>query len=418
MMLIFSGAFAGKRARAAGIVLGVLMVADLGLANLPWITFWNYPDKYMTNPVVDFLREHPYEHRVSIVPLNLPRNLKVLNQIYQIEWLQQQFPYNNIQSFNDANTARLPEDMVAFDRMRGQLDTNKLYEPLCRAWQLTDTRYIFAPADFASAWNRNEYLSQSRIEMVSQFEIVPKPGVTKVTDLSELTATPSPKGKFGLFQLENALPRAQLYSQWQVNTNDAETLKQIFDPAFDIQHTVVVDSGLAAPSAPQATNGPGGTVEYVSYASKDIVLKAEAAAPSVLLLNDHFDPEWKVFVDGQPAQLLRCNFLMRGVRLEPGTHSVEFKFQQPFGLLFVSLTGIVLALGMVGVLAIGKKNDASREGGTPEAQNLKIEYRGPRNNENSMTKNKTRADEKVGKDQNRNVSAMAKNGHEKRNGSR
>jgi hypothetical protein len=412
MMLIFSGAFAGKRARAAGIVLGVLMVADLGLANLPWITFWNYPDKYMTNPVVNFLREQPYEHRVAIMPLNLPHDLKVLSQIYQIEWLQQQFPYNNIQSFNDANTARLPEDLVAFDKMRGQLDTNKLYEPLCRAWQLTDTRYIFAPADFAPSWNQKEYLSQSQIEMVSRFEIAPKPGVAKVTDLSQLTATPSPKGRFGLFQLENVLPRAQLYGQWLVNTNDVEALKQIFDPAFDIQHAVVVDSGLAAASAPQATNSPGGTVEYVSYASKDIVLKAESAAPSVLLLNDHFDPDWKVFVDGQPAQLLRCNFLMRGVRLEPGTHSVEFKFQQPFGLLFVSLTGIVLALGMVGVLAIGKKNGTSQEGRAVEAQNLKTARRDPGNSENSITKNKTRGGEGVGKD--RNVSAVAKNGHGKR----
>jgi hypothetical protein len=412
VMLIMSGAFVGKRARVAGIALGILMVADLGLANLPWITFWNYEDKYRSNPVVNSLREQPYEHRVAIMPLNLPPDLKFMSQLYDVEWLQQLFPYYNVQSFNVANTARMPEDMVAFTKMYSQRDTNEIYEPLCRAWQLTNTRYIFAPADFGGYWNRNDYLSQSQIQMVTRFEIVPKEGVTGVTSVAELTATPAPKGRFGLYQLQNALPRAKLYGQWQVNTNDGEVLKQLFSPTFDFQRTVVVDSGLAEGSAPQTTNVPAGTVEYVSYASKDIVLKAEAAAPSVLLLNDHFDPGWKVFVDGQPAQLLRCNYLMRGVRLEAGAHSVEFRFEQPFGLLFVSLAAIALALGMAGVLAAGAKNDASPEGVTLEAQNLKIESRDLVNCGNSKAKNKTRTEERVGND--RSPSAVVKNGQGKR----
>lgn len=411
MMLIFSGSFAGKRAKAGAIALGLLMVADLGLANLPWIKFLNYEDEYVSNPVIDFLREQPYEHRVALVPLNLPGNEKILTQLYKIEWLQQQFPYYNVQSFNNANAARMPEDMTAFAKMHDRRDTNELFEPTCRAWQLTDTRYVFVPVDFAASWNRQDYLSQSQIRMVSRFEIVPKEGVTTVTSVSDLTAMPAPKGRFGLFELENALPRAKLYDQWQINTNNSEALKEIFDPAFDIQHTVLVDSGLAADSAPQTTNAPGGTVVYLSYAPKHIALKADATASSVLLLNDHFDSNWKVFVDGQPAQLLRCNYLMRGVRVEAGMHLVEFKFQPPFGLLFVSLAGIVLALGMVGVLIMGNKNDSSRESEAPEANNEHLKI-GTRDLGNPKSKNKTRGEQQVGK--NGNASVLAKNGEGKR----
>jgi hypothetical protein len=54
----------------------------------------------------------------------------------------------------------------------------------------------------------------------------------------------------------------------------------------------------------------------------------------VLLLNDRFDPAWRVAVDGQPASLLRCNYIMRGVQLAPGAHTVEFTFQIPIGLPF------------------------------------------------------------------------------------
>ena len=52
---------------------------------------------------------------------------------------------------------------------------------------------------------------------------------------------------------------------------------------------------------------PAGTVEFASYSPKQIELSVKAAAPSVLLLNDKYDPDWKVSVNGQPAKLLRCN---------------------------------------------------------------------------------------------------------------
>jgi len=91
-------------------------------------------------------------------------------------------------------------------------------------------------------------------------------------------------------------------------------------------------------------------VEFVSYESKDIVMNARASLPAVLLLNDRFDPHWNLLVDGQPATILRCNFLMRGVYLQPGDHKIEFRFRPPVGPLYVSLAAIgvgVLLLGFV-----------------------------------------------------------------------
>ena len=64
------------------------------------------------------------------------------------------------------------------------------------------------------------------------------------------------------------------------------------------------------------------------------MLKTKASFDSVLLLNDRFDPAWRVTVDGRPAPLLRCNYLMRGVQLAPGDHTVEFTFQIALGLPF------------------------------------------------------------------------------------
>ena len=98
------------------------------------------------------------------------------------------------------------------------------------------------------------------------------------------------------------------------------------------------------------TNENSGTVEFKSYAPKDIVFNAHAEMPSVLLLNDKYDPNWQVFVDGKPASLLRCNFIMRGVYLTPGAHTVEFKFSLPLGLFYVSLSAIGVGILLCGFL--------------------------------------------------------------------
>ena len=70
--------------------------------------------------------------------------------------------------------------------------------------------------------------------------------------------------------------------------------------------------------------------------------------PAVLLLNDNYDPLWRVSVDGTPQPLLRANALMRAVELAAGDHTVEFQFRVSPGPLLISLAGLVLSLGLLG----------------------------------------------------------------------
>jgi uncharacterized membrane protein YfhO len=96
-------------------------------------------------------------------------------------------------------------------------------------------------------------------------------------------------------------------------------------------------------------------VEFTSYAPKRIVLQAQANSPAVLLLNDRHDPNWRVSADGKPEKLLRCNYLMRGVFLQPGTHTVEFRFAPPVHALYVSLAAVMVGLLLLGVLAFSSR---------------------------------------------------------------
>ena len=182
----------------------------------------------------------------------------------------------------------------------------------------------------------------------------PKPGVTSPRRLERATAELAPQGDYAIFEFSGALPRATLFSRWRVNTNDAATLEELRNSNFDPTQSVFVANEL--PPASHSTNSPTtGTVEFSRYEPKFIQLRADGAAPAVLLLNDRFHPDWKAWVDGKPATVLRCNYIMRGVYLTPGDHMIEFRFQPPATAFYVSLGAFIVGLGLCGFLLISER---------------------------------------------------------------
>jgi hypothetical protein len=178
--------------------------------------------------------------------------------------------------------------------------------------------------------------------------------------LDQVTAPLDPEGVFALMEYTEALPRAKLYGSWTFNTNSESVLATLTSPEFDPHQRVIVQSGLAPAVAETGTNQNTGNVEFASYAPRDIVLKSQSSTPGVLLLNDHFEPHWKVQVDGKPATLLRCNFIMRGVYLEPGAHQVEFRFQPPLGPLYLTLSAITAALVLLAFVMVAEHRASLR----------------------------------------------------------
>ena len=273
----------------------------------------------------------------------------MIAQIYGIEWMQHLFQYNNIQSVDIVQMSRVPTDIAAFEGAL-QFDGNpQNVSRVSRRWQLTNTRYVLGATGLLNAVKLLDP-EQQRFRPVMTFEFY-----KDRPDGPILTRT-NATGPFALFEFTGALPRAQLYANWQVSTNDDATLKELAASEFDPAKRVLVAGPLPPPEPANATNAVAGTVEFVSYAPKHIVLKAQAVVPVVLLLNDKYDPNWQVMVDGQPAALLRCNYLMRGVQIPQGEHQVEFHFRPPIKSLYVSLAAIALG-GVLLILACVVKGD-------------------------------------------------------------
>ncbi|HEY3932485.1 MAG TPA: hypothetical protein VGM58_08960, partial [Verrucomicrobiae bacterium] len=277
---------------------------------------------------------------------------------YRIEWAQHQFPYYNIESLDIIQMPRMPVDLETFDAALAFRNTPETVYLIARKWQLTNTRYLLGAAGFLDTLNQQLDPEQQRFRIVQRFDVMPKPGIEQVKKLEELTAVPNDNGSCALFEFTGALPRAKLYSNWQVIANDDATLITLAAQNFDPTKIVLVSTNLPPPPA-NVTSENSGTVEFKSYAPKDIVLDSSSESASVLLLNDKFDPNWHVTVDGKPAELLRCNFIMRGVYLTPGAHTVEFQFKLPNGPLYVALTAIVVGIFLLGLLIFSPRKSTA-----------------------------------------------------------
>lgn len=354
--LAMSGYFGGRRARLGAVLFGLLLVVDLGRANAPWIIYYDYQEKYASNPVIDFLRAKPTEARVVTPRFRLPEQFQTLPALAN-EWLQHHYQFFNIQSLDVVQMPRVPEDMRAYQMALGSSIT--------RLWELTNTRYVLTAAPAVDFLNQKLDPALRRFRLHSAFALEAKPGV-KVTRIEDLAVVVKPNAPYGLIEFTGALPRVKLYANWLSVTNDDATLRQLADPAFDPARQVLVAAELPAPKAEFATNANAGTVEFKSYKPKRIQFAAKAEVPAILLLNDKHHPAWKVFVDGKAQPLLRCNYLMRGVQLEPGAHEIEFRFEPPSGTLYVSIAALVAGIGLLGFLAFVPVGSApAASGSTP-----------------------------------------------------
>ena len=143
-------------------------------------------------------------------------------------------------------------------------------------------------------------------------------------------------------------------------------LKTLADLNFDPAKTVLIDAPSKDLPAAAATNENSGAVAFTSYAPKHLVFAATNSAPAVLLLNDQYDPNWSVMVDGQPAELMRCNYMMRGVYLPAGAHTVEFKFELPHKLIYITLSAMLLGILIAVYLLIAGRKQITSPSGDPK----------------------------------------------------
>jgi Bacterial membrane protein YfhO len=147
------------------------------------------------------------------------------------------------------------------------------------------------------------------------------------------------------------LPRAGVVDSQVVVPGEQDQLDAVLDPDFDGRSTLVTPTPL--PGLRDGTgSGPAGNAHVTVYEPERVVVEATARRPAELVLTDLHYPGWKVTLDGEPADMHRVNYLLRGASLPTGSHRVEFRYE-PTSYRIGWIVSLVALLALLGTVAYG-----------------------------------------------------------------
>lgn len=111
-----------------------------------------------------------------------------------------------------------------------------------------------------------------------------------------------------------------------VNNSDEEidTLHHI-----NTKTTVVIDKRYEEQAKNLTPNvDSASSIKLLSYAPNKLVYEANSGADNLAVFSEiYYDKGWNATIDGQPAEYLRCDYVLRGMKIPAGKHTVEFVFK-------------------------------------------------------------------------------------------
>lgn len=356
LAFLAAGRFAGRPGWAGGL-LGILLVADLARAATPFVLHYNYQRRYEPNVVTDFLRQKPWEHRVVARPHPVIRSTFSARDdgtwpAVHNQWLEHQMPFNEIQTLDIWQMPRRPELDEAMLEGFGPKTENDL-AVVGRLWDLANVRYVLGARGFEEILNQQFAGGSNVFKPVLVFGLTAKAGLPTGAGLTldDITAVADPAGQYAVFENTRALPRARFFTRWETIPNDSESLARLKSPDFDPATSVILSSAVSL--SPGVDTEASATATISQWQPKRITVQTDSPSAGILLLNERWHPDWKVTVDDQPAELLRANFIMRGVAVPAGQHTVVFQYAPPMRMLWVTLSALLVALGLTVWLAWG-----------------------------------------------------------------
>ena len=162
-----------------------------------------------------------------------------------------------------------------------------------------------------------------------------------------MVVQPFAQGANGLFEYTKFLPRVFFPDEIMTIKGKEAILDYMSSGKFDPQKTAILEKKHSFSIVPSDRN----EAVIFNYSNQCIKINAEIQDPCLMVVSEVYYPAgWKVFVDGQEREILKTDYLLRSVYLEPGSHKVEFRFEPVMfksGLIISLTTFILLVSGIV-----------------------------------------------------------------------
>jgi hypothetical protein len=312
-----------------------LALAALGALQLGWVA-----DQFIeplspqslteSNPLLDTLRQEGDRVRVSMAGEDMTLNFL----------LQNQFAAMGISCLDISAASRIPNDFGTF--------LHTLDNDHARLWFLAGVKDVVVPqADLADLRKSPDVASN----------------IAKI-DGYTIAATPSPDlPSHALVELKDYLTKATLIHSAEFFSDNDSLLKRLKDPAWQPRASILL--GKDQPVTHLETDRKFNPqqpdeIDLKVYTPTEIDIEVKTAKDAYVLINDQYDPDWNVQVDGQTVPLMRADYVLRAVPVLAGESSITMRYVPRYGIVPVetvslSSDGAMIAAWIVAGLALRRK---------------------------------------------------------------
>jgi len=328
----------------ASAVLTCLLVFELGRATRPFIVSHEYRHVLRQNPVTEFMKSVAGQGRLMFLPS--PQSHPLFNN-----WRMTYLMASGCDLFDPVSVSRMPNDYQAlFEALDAQ--------PL-RTWQLGAVRYFLCPVqNVAELQKRSPGRFSERLAFdVQQVGAALEPAITGQPEQQRLR----------IVEYLDAQPLFHFAPEWQVYPDDEQgnrqVLKRLAETDFSVQQHACVQSSSNLPLDGRGT----GTVEILDTSPSRSEIAVSLEEPGLLVRSVTHHPDWKVKIDNEDADLLRTNFMLQGVMVPAGRHTLEFEYRPSRTPMVIAIIGrVLLVAAMIAYVVPQRKRRPAEDAKTGE----------------------------------------------------
>ena len=306
-------------------LLAMIGLGDLCLDNRPFVMGHYYKHFLQPNPLTEFLDAHRSEGRIKLLPPQHPLLNSLRMTLFQVK---------GYDLFEPISVSRMPTDYEALFKA---LETQP-----ARLWELGSLRYFITLPGGAEQLNKAD---GNRGRFVERLAL----GVGVVNETYLPVSTENPAQRYlRVVEFTGALPKHRLVGKITAvppTPKGAEqALSRLAAPDFNPANEATVQSSTPIIALPPTHS----SVKVVSDTAVDSRLEVETDQPCLLVRSVKDDPNWKATVDKRPVEVQCVDYLLQGVLIPSGAHTVTFSYEPPLRgqaeALAARLLLVVLAL--------------------------------------------------------------------------
>lgn len=132
------------------------------------------------------------------------------------------------------------------------------------------------------------------------------------------------------------------------------------DPVSELKMTCSVNTGTTAVidtsefKIGEVSADTAASIRLTSHTAKQLRYESQSSAHGLAVFSEIYYPGWEVTIDGEPGEIIRVNYILRGVEIPAGNHTIEFNFKPKAYVVGNKVTSVsswlvlLLLLGTIG----------------------------------------------------------------------